>query len=57
LPLVFMELIVDHAARKTLGQNALETLRSQTGATEKTLSAIERLLPQSKVAEAAANRP
>ena len=57
LPLVFMELIVDHAARKTLGQNALETLRSQTGATEKTLSAIEKLLPQSKVAEAAANRP
>jgi len=45
LPLVFMELIADDAARKTLGNNALETLRSQTGATEKTLAALEALLP------------
>jgi len=45
LPLVFMELIADETARKTLGQNALNTLRSQTGATEKTLVALEELLP------------
>jgi 3-deoxy-D-manno-octulosonic-acid transferase len=57
LPLVFMELIADPAARKTLGQNALETLRSQTGATEKTLAALEKLLPQSQVPAAAAQRP
>jgi 3-deoxy-D-manno-octulosonic-acid transferase len=57
LPLVFMELIVDHTARTKLGQNALETLRSQTGATEKTLTALERLLPEPKMTEAAAHRP
>lgn len=50
LPLVFMELIADETARKTLGQNALETLRSQAGATEKTLAALEKLLPQSAAA-------
>jgi hypothetical protein len=43
LPLVFMELIADESARKKLGQNALETLRSQTGATERTLAALEQL--------------
>ena len=50
LPLVFMELIVDDTARKTLGQNALETLRSQMGATEKTLTALEKLMPSSPLA-------
>lgn len=53
LPLVFMELIADEHARKTLGRNALETLRSQTGATEKTLVALEKLLPKSEITEAA----
>ncbi len=57
LPLVFMELIADETARKTLGNNALETLRSQTGATEKTLAALEKLVPKSQLAEAAAPRP
>jgi 3-deoxy-D-manno-octulosonic-acid transferase len=57
LPLVFMELIADETARKTLGNNALETLRSQTGATEKTLAALENLVPKSQLAEAAAPRP
>jgi len=50
LPLVFMELIADGTARRTLGQNALETLRSQAGATEKTLAALDQLLPQSAAA-------
>jgi 3-deoxy-D-manno-octulosonic-acid transferase len=50
LPLVFMELSVDDAARKTLGQNALETLRSQMGATEKTLAALEKLMPSPALA-------
>jgi 3-deoxy-D-manno-octulosonic-acid transferase len=57
LPLVFMELIADETARKTLGNNALETLRSQTGAAEKTLAALEKLVPKSQLAEAAAPRP
>jgi 3-deoxy-D-manno-octulosonic-acid transferase len=57
LPLVFMELIADDAARKALGQNALETLHSQTGATDKTVAAIEKLLPKKQIAEAAAHHP
>jgi 3-deoxy-D-manno-octulosonic-acid transferase len=57
LPLVFMELIADDAARKVLGQNALETLHSQTGATDKTVAAIEKLLPKKQIAEAAAHHP
>jgi 3-deoxy-D-manno-octulosonic-acid transferase len=57
LPLVFMELIADDAARKALGQNALETLHSQTGATGKTVAAIEKLLPKKQIAEAAAHHP
>jgi len=57
LPLVFMELIADEAARKTLGQNALETLRSQTGAMEKTLAALEKLLPKPSVSEATVRHP
>jgi 3-deoxy-D-manno-octulosonic-acid transferase len=57
LPLVFMELIADEEARKTLGKNALDTLHSQTGATEKTLAALEKLLPNPQVAKTAAPRP
>jgi 3-deoxy-D-manno-octulosonic-acid transferase len=56
LPLVFMELIADETARKTLGRNALETLRSQTGATGKTLAALEKLLPTSQASQAATQR-
>jgi hypothetical protein len=51
-----MELIADDAARKALGENALETLRSQTGATEKTLAALEQLLPV-QTAAAGSSKP
>jgi 3-deoxy-D-manno-octulosonic-acid transferase len=44
LPLVFMELLSNEAERKALGLRGLETLRSQTGATERTLSAFEKFL-------------
>src|SRR5215468_2062356 len=44
LPLVLMDLISNEAERKALGRRAAETLRSQAGATEKTLAALERLL-------------
>jgi 3-deoxy-D-manno-octulosonic-acid transferase len=44
LPLVLMELISNDAERKALGRRAIETLRSQAGATDKTLAALERLL-------------
>jgi 3-deoxy-D-manno-octulosonic-acid transferase len=44
LPLVLMDLISNDAERKALGQRAAETLRSQTGATEKTFAALAKLL-------------
>lgn len=44
LPLVLMDLISNDAERTGLGQRAAETLRSQAGATEKTLIALEKLL-------------
>jgi 3-deoxy-D-manno-octulosonic-acid transferase len=44
LPLVLMELISNPATREALGQRAAETLRSQTGATQRTADALERLL-------------
>jgi 3-deoxy-D-manno-octulosonic-acid transferase len=50
LPLVFMELISNDAERKALGRRAAETLRSQAGATEKTLAALERLLAPAQAA-------
>ena len=54
LPLVFMELIGNEAERRALGQRAAETLRSQTGATEKTYAALDGLLSSSAVAAAGA---
>jgi 3-deoxy-D-manno-octulosonic-acid transferase len=44
LPLVFLELFSNEAERAALGRRAAETLRSQTGATEKTIQALEKLL-------------
>lgn len=43
-PVVLMELLSDEGARSALGRRAAETLRSQMGATEKTLQALEQLL-------------
>ncbi len=44
LPLVFMELIENTAERKTLGRNALAALESQRGATDRTISALLKLM-------------
>jgi 3-deoxy-D-manno-octulosonic-acid transferase len=44
LPLAFMELLFDEAKRTALGRRAAETLRSQTGATQRTVEALEKLL-------------
>ena len=44
LPLVTMELLADDTEREHMGARALETLRSQAGATERTLIALEALL-------------
>lgn len=43
-PLVLMELLSNDGERQALGQRAAETLRSQMGATKKTLDALEALL-------------
>ena len=46
VPLVFMELANNQAERSALGRRAAETLRSQTGATHRTLEALVGLLPE-----------
>lgn len=43
-PLVLMELLSNDAERIALGRRAAETLRSQMGATERTVKALEQLL-------------
>jgi 3-deoxy-D-manno-octulosonic-acid transferase len=44
LPLVLMHLLAHDAERRALGQRAAETMRTQTGATSRTLSALAGLL-------------
>ena len=44
LPLALMDLLAHPAERAALGQRAAETMRSQTGATQRTVEAIENLL-------------
>jgi 3-deoxy-D-manno-octulosonic-acid transferase len=44
LPLVFMELLSNDAERVALGRRAAETLRSQMGATHRTVEALQELL-------------
>jgi 3-deoxy-D-manno-octulosonic-acid transferase len=46
-PLVLMDLLSSEAERVALGRRGAETLRSQMGATEKTLRALEQLLQAS----------
>jgi 3-deoxy-D-manno-octulosonic-acid transferase len=57
LPLVFLELFSNEAERIALGRRAAETLRSQTGATQKTIETLEKLLkPFSSTASSAMAR-
>lgn len=44
LPLVFMELIENAGDRATLGRNALDALESQRGATDRTVTALLKLM-------------
>jgi 3-deoxy-D-manno-octulosonic-acid transferase len=44
LPLMFSDLLANPDDRTAIGQRALETLRSQAGATERTLAALRSLL-------------
>ena len=45
LPLTLMQLLADDAERLGLGHRALETIRSQMGATSRTLEALKTLIP------------
>jgi 3-deoxy-D-manno-octulosonic-acid transferase len=45
LPLTLMQLLADDAERQALGRRALETIRSQMGATSRTLEALKTLVP------------
>jgi 3-deoxy-D-manno-octulosonic-acid transferase len=56
LPLVLMELISNEAERRALGQRAAEALRSQSGASEKTVAALEDLLAPAPAAIAASQK-
>jgi len=44
LPLTLMQLLADDAERQALGRRAFETIRSQMGATSRTLEALETLV-------------
>jgi len=44
LPLTLMQLLANDAERSALGRRALETMRSQTGATSRTLAALKSLI-------------
>jgi 3-deoxy-D-manno-octulosonic-acid transferase len=46
LPLTLMQLLADDVERRTLGLRAEETLRSQMGATARTLAALKTLVPE-----------
>ena len=45
LPLTLMQLLADDAERQALGRRALETIRSQMGATSRTLEGLKTLIP------------
>jgi 3-deoxy-D-manno-octulosonic-acid transferase len=47
LPLVFMELVDSPREREALGQRALETLRKEMGATERTVQMLTGMVPSS----------
>jgi hypothetical protein len=51
-----MELISNEAERRALGQRAAEALRSQSGASEKTVAALENLLAPAPAAIAASQK-
>jgi 3-deoxy-D-manno-octulosonic-acid transferase len=48
LPLTIIDLLANEAERSELGRRALETVRSQTGATQRTLDALVGLLGESE---------
>ncbi len=55
LPLTLMHLLANDAERRDLGRRAQETMRSQTGATARTLSALGTLLAGKSISAQAAH--
>jgi 3-deoxy-D-manno-octulosonic-acid transferase len=49
LPLALMELLANDAERKALGQRAAETMKSQSGATQRTIDALHTLMAREPV--------
>jgi len=56
LPLVLIQLLADSAERSGLGIRALETMRSQMGATSRTLAALQALLAEQQAKQTASAR-
>jgi 3-deoxy-D-manno-octulosonic-acid transferase len=57
LPLTLLELLANDEERAGLGRRASETLQSQTGATLRTMEALETLLAEASASEPSASRP
>jgi 3-deoxy-D-manno-octulosonic-acid transferase len=57
LPLVFMDLLSNEEERRGLGRRARETMRSQAGATARTLAALQGLLADHRAARPASVQP
>jgi 3-deoxy-D-manno-octulosonic-acid transferase len=56
-PLTLMQLLANDSERRLLGQRALETMRSQMGATRRTLEALEALLASGRSLESSPTQP
>jgi 3-deoxy-D-manno-octulosonic-acid transferase len=56
LPLTLMHLLADDAERRTLGRRAAETMRSQMGATARTLAGLKMLLAENRNRQEASTR-
>lgn len=56
-PLTLMQLLANDSERRLLGQRARETMRSQMGATQRTLQALETLLMSSHKRESSPPQP
>ena len=52
LPLTLMHLLANEGERKALGRRALETMRSQAGATSRTLAMLQTLVAEDRDAQA-----
>jgi 3-deoxy-D-manno-octulosonic-acid transferase len=57
LPLTFVDLLTNESERAALGQRALEVVRNQNGATDKTLAVLEQLLARTGMTRQSKGEP